>query len=756
MTSRIKRLLAPRSIALVGGAWAASRAIGYTGELWRLHPKRPSTPETPYYRSVDELPGSPDATFVAAPNVEVPNIAQALVRRDAGGFVCFAAGFSETATDQGHQLTRDLVAGAGDLPFFGPNCYGFINFFDGAALWPDQVIGERRERGVALICQSGTIALNMLFNDRSLPIGYVLTVGNQTRLAVEDMIDLLADDERVTAFGLYVEGIKDAGRFVWAVEKARGLGKPVAIVKAGRTEAAARTARSHTGSLAGADVVFDAFCRQAGVARCESLAALCETLKLLHAGGPLTGRRVLIMGASGGDMAMTADAARDLDITFPTIPDESVAQLREILTDRVHISNPFDFHTHIWFDRPALRAMFSVAQRAGYDAVGFMLDCPSAAKADPTSYIAAIEEFIAAYPGAPTRAAVISSLPESIDAKTREMCLAAGIVPLQGQRQALEALDHAAAIGEVWASGSKVELRVPVRRIEHQSPVDAAGDPGHAASPTSESDPAGLTKALLASSRDTSAEPPLATQRHGPADARPLAESDSSPHARTLTESDTSPRARTLTESEGKAALAAFGVRIPQSHVVKADEAAAAAEAIGFPVVMKAASADLEHKSDVGGVVLNIRTLADAKSAAERLARLSDTLLVEEMVADGVAEILIGMTVDPQFGQVLVLGAGGVLTELLRDTVSLLPPFTATAIESALQRLKVGKLLAGYRGKPPADMAALVETALACTRYAEANIDKLIELDINPVIVRPAGRGAVAVDALIRIAPDRQ
>jgi acetyl-CoA synthetase len=701
-TSSIKRLLAPRSIALLGGAWAdavaaASRTIGYTGELWRVHPKRPSTRETPYFRSIDELPGSPDATFVAAPNTEVPNIAQALVRREAGGFVCFAAGFSETATDQGNQLTRDLVASAGDLPYFGPNCYGFINFFDGAALWPDQVIGARRERGVALICQSGTIALNMLFNDRSLPIGYVLTVGNQTRLAIEDMIELLADDERVTAFGLYVEGIKDAARFVRAVAKARTLGKPIAIVKAGRTEAAARTARSHTGSLAGADVVFDAFCRQAGLARCDSLAALCETLKLLHVGGPLPGRRVLIMGASGGDMAMTADAARDLDITFPTIPEEPVARLREILTDRVHIANPFDFHTHIWFDRPALRAMFSVAQRAGFDAVGFMIDCPSAVKADPASYIAAIEEFIAAYPNAPTRGAVICSLPESLEAATREMCLAAGVVPLQGQRQALEALDLAASVGEAWASGAQVELRRPGTPPSSDASAPATGS---------------------ASAPDHNTRAP----------------------------------ARTLTEPEGKAALSAFGVRIPKSRVVKPTDAAAAAEAIGFPVVMKAASASLEHKSDVGGVALNIRTRAEAEAAADRLSRLSDTLLVEEMVADGVAEILIGVTVDPQFGQVLVLGAGGVLTELLRDTVSLLPPFTAPAIESALKRLKVVKLLAGYRGKPPADVAALVETALACTRYAAANVDKRLELDINPVIVRPAGRGAVAVDALIRIA----
>ena len=722
--SSIQRLLSPRSIALVGGVWAdavanALRAIGYDGTVWHVHPKRFSS-DIQYFRSIDELPGSPDATFVAAPNVEVPNIAAALVRKQAGGFVCFAAGFSETTSDEGNRLTQELVTCAGDLPFFGPNCYGFINLFDGAALWPDQVVGGRRKRGVALICQSGTIALNLLFNQRSLPIGYVLTVGNQTRLAVEDMIELLAEDERVTAFGLYVEGIKDAARFARAVEKARAAGKPIAMVKAGRTEAAARTARSHTGSLAGADTVFDSFCRQAGVARCDSLATLCETLKVLHTGGPLSGRRVLVMGASGGDMAMTADAARDLPLEFPPIPEESVGRLREVLTDRVHIANPFDIHTHIWFDRPALRATFSTAQRAGFDAVGFMVDCPPADKADPASYIAVIEEFIAAYPGAPTRGAIICSLPESLDAQTREMCLAAGIVPLQGQRQALEALALAAGVGEAWKNGAEIELRAP-----RQAPTQ---DDGGEAAPQDVLAPIDARAAdrSLARSGDGSHTPPHSTQANQTA-------------------------ARTLAEHEGKAALAAFGVRTPLSKVVAPVDAAVAAEAIGFPVVIKAASASLEHKSEVGGVMVNIRTAAEARAAADRLARLSHALLVEEMVTDAVAEILIGMTVDPQFGQVLVLGAGGVLTELLRDTVTLLPPFTPDRIESGLKTLGVSKLLEGFRGRPPADVAALVETALACARYAEANVDSLLELDINPVIVRPAGRGAVAVDALIRL-----
>jgi acyl-CoA synthetase (NDP forming) len=676
----MQRLLAPRSVALIGGAWAdavhaASRAIGYAGQIWRIHPSRPSSASQHYFRSVEELPAAPDAAFIAAPNRDVPGIAAGLRQRGSGGFVCFAAGFSETATPEGERLTRELIAGAGELPFFGPNCYGFINFFDGVALWPDQMVGARRERGVVLICQSGTIALNLLFNDRSLPLGAVLTVGNQTRLAAEDLIELLADDERVSAFGLYLEGIKDVRRFAAAAERARLAGKPIALIKAGRTAAAADTVRTHTGALAGADGAFDAFCAQAGLARCESLATLCETLKIFHAGGPLRGRRVLAMGASGGDMAMTADAARSLQLQFAPLPETARLQLREILSDKVHLSNPFDFHTHIWFDLPRQRQMFSVVQRCGYDAVAFMLDCPPA-PADDVAYVNAVKEFAAALPGAPARGAVVSSLPESLSAATRELCFAAGIVPLQGQREALEALDLAATVGTRWAQGATVELRIPA--------------PGAQAS-------------------------------------------------------------RALSEYEGKRALAAHGVPVPRAALVAVPDAAAAATSLGFPVVIKAAAAALEHKSEAGGVILNVRDAAAADTAAQRLAHLSGMLLVEEMVTDGVAEVLVGISVDPQFGQLLVLGAGGVLTELLRDSVSLLPPFSAQGIEAALARLRIARLLSGFRGQPPGDVPALVAAVLACTRYAAANLARLSELDLNPIIVRPQGKGAVAVDALIRL-----
>ena len=680
-----------------------------------------------------------------------------MAARGCGGFVCFSAGFSETGGERGRRLTQDLVSQAGAVPFFGPNCYGFVNFFDRAALLPDQVVGEPIERGVALICQSGTIALTLMFNDRSLPIGCLFSVGNQTRLAVEDLIEILCDDPRVTAFGLYLEGIKDTSAMARAAAKACAAGKPIAVIKSGRTAAAARTAHSHTGALAGEDSVFEAFCQQAGIARCDTLGTLCETLKVFHLGGALPGRKVLVMGASGGDMAMTADVARTLDLDFAAIPQDRAATLQQQLTDRVTVANPFDIHTYLWFDPPALGRVFNTTLRSGYDAVGFMLDCPPEQKADGASYHAVIDEFIAAAqvaaapldasahiaaapviaapldtsapaavapldpsvhiatapviagaqaaalpldasaphvgppagatpaargPSLPSRAALIASLPETISPRIRARCLAAGVMPLQGQREALEALSLAAAVGTAWRDGPGVRLHVPTRI------------PGAAAHPDG---------------------------------------------------------TYSLTESEGKHALAAFGVPVPPGHVVPASAVAHAAATLGYPVVIKAVGAHLEHKTEVGGVALNIRSAVEAEAAGRRLATLSDTLLVEQMTTDGVAEMLIGVIVDPQFGQVLVLGAGGVLTELLADSVTLLPPWTRKSIEAGLQRLAVTKLLAGYRGKPAGDRPRLVDAILGIAAYAAAHIETVLEIDVNPVIVRPAGNGVVAVDTLIRM-----
>jgi acetyl-CoA synthetase len=529
---------------------------------------------------------------------------------------------------------------------------------------------------VALICQSGTLAMTLMSNHRSVPIGYIYTVGNQTRLALEDLIEILCTDERVSAFGLYVEGIKDHERFARAAAVARAAGKPIALVKAGRTEVAVRTAQTHTGALTGNDAVFDAFCRQAGIARCETLSSLCETLKVLHAGGPLTGRKVLVIGYSGGDMAMAADVCGDFGLAFSSFQAGQAEHLRELMGERVTIANPFDLHTYIWFDLARQREVYEYVMNCGFDAVALMLDCPPESS-DLTAFTNAIEQFVAAGASSPAaRPALLASLPETMPERVRTLCLRSGVVPLQGLREGLEALDRAGAIGENWRDGAVVQL-----------------------------------------SRPRTARGPVCT----------------------------------LSEFEAKAALAAYGVPVPQSRRVAVNQAVATAASIGYPIVMKADVEALAHKSDIGGVLLNIRTPAEASAAATQLGQLSSTVLVDQMIVDGVAEILVGAVVDTHFGLTLVLGAGGVLTELLTDNVSLLPPYTRETILKALQRLRVYRLLEGYRGKPAGDVPALLDAILAVARYAQDQLAVLVELDVNPIIVRPVGAGVAAVDALIRL-----
>jgi acetate---CoA ligase (ADP-forming) len=676
----LQPLLNPRSIALLGSTdWTDAVAIGadkigFRGEIWRVHPRRESTAQKTYYRSVDELPGVPDCAFLAIPAQDAPAAARALAARGCGALVGFSSGFSEIGTAQGAALSEELRRAAGTLPYLGPNCYGMVNFFDRVALWPDQVVGESPQRGVALICQSGTIALTLMFNDRSLPIGYLITVGNQERLAAEDLIAALCTDARVTAIGLYLEGIKDVARFAKAAHLARESGKPIAIIKSGRSAAAARTAHSHTGAMTGSDAVFDAFCLQAGIARCQTLAELCETLKLLHAGGPLAGRRVIVMGCSGGDMAMTADLAEPLSLEFPAFDADTAAPLRALLGDRVTIANPFDIHTYTWFDHAAMRQIFGHVFSTDVDAVAFMLDCPPPGRAEDSAFVPVIDEFIAAAANAGPRAALLASLPETLNHSIRTRCIAGGVVPLQGLEEGLKALQHGAAIAAAWRRDFPV--------IEPSSQLTG--------------------------------------------------------------------KARLIGERAAKTRLAEFGLSVPAAVVATPAAAAAAARSLGFPVAMKITGGDVAHKSDRGGVVLNIRSMPEAELAARQLGTLASELLIEKMVEDGVAEILVGVVSDPQFGQVLVIGGGGVQAELWKDMVRLLPPWSRGSIGAALPRLKCWPLLCGFRGMPPADSDALTSAVLAIAGYASAHRATLVEMDVNPVIVCRRGLGAIAVDALIR------
>ena len=670
----LERLFRPKTVAVYGGKWSdyvveQCIKLGFSGKIWRVHPNRKDC-----FHSSEELPDAPDVVFFGINRELTIQEFSTLRQRGLGGAVVFASGFGEEK--DGTEYARKLESAAGALPFIGPNCYGFVNFFDRVALWPDQVTGLQIDRGVAFIAQSGTISISMMSQRRSLPLGYVISLGNQQRLAAEDLIRYCAEDDRVSAIGLYLEGILDLPKFIEAVDYARTLGKPIALIKAGSSEKGRSAANTHTGALTGSDSLHDALFERLGIARCETLSSLVETLKLLHCFGPLPSKRVLVLGASGGDMAMISDSASKLDLDFSQIPETETDNLRASVGERVKLNNPLDIQTATWFDYPKLRKMFNVLLRCDYAVTAFMVDPQDEIEADTESFDRAIDILLDAVKENPTsgHAALLSSLPESLSKSTREKCLRAGVAPLQGLVESLEALQHAAKISKAWSEWSLPEIIPPI----------------------------------------------LDTLNF-----------------------------RTLTESESKEILAQHEFDVPRSRLASEEQVSVAAEEIGFPLVLKVVAPEMSHKTEHGGVAVNLKNIPEVIEAAAGMSRIAEYFIVEEMITDGVAELILGVSVDPQFGPTLTLGAGGILTELLRDSVSLLFPVSESQVSQAIEKLRINILLKGWRGNPEGDTEALVVAVLKLAEFVERHSERLAGCDINPLIVRPRGKGVIVVDALI-------
>ena len=315
---RLSRLLAPRSIAVVGGA-PAERVVqqclklGFEGPIWPVHPKRADLAGVPCLPSLDDLPGVPDAVFLGVNRLATVEAMGVLSRIGAGGAVCYGSGFAEAGDDD---LQDSLLAAADGLPFFGPNCYGFVNTFDRVALWPDEHGCARHDSGVAIVSQSGNVAVNLTFQQRGLRLGSMITVGNQASLGSDDAVAALLDDDRITAIGLFLEAVRDAQQFAEVAERAAAKGVPLVALQTGRSEAGALIASSHTGSMSGRAAAYDALFARYGVATVRTPAELLETLKLLDNGGSLPGRKIVSLSCSGGEASLVADRSEATELTF--------------------------------------------------------------------------------------------------------------------------------------------------------------------------------------------------------------------------------------------------------------------------------------------------------------------------------------------------------------------------------------------------------------------------------------------------------
>lgn len=675
-----ERLINPHSIAVFGGAQAEELIrqcdlLGYTGDIFPVHPTKKEILGRKVYRSVADLPTSPDAAYVGVNRNLTIDIIRNLAARDSGGAVCYATGFTEAGTE-GSELQRQLLEASGDMPLVGPNCYGLINYISGASLWPDQQGGRRVENGVAIITMSSNVGFNLTMQRRGLPIAYMMSLGNRLKFDLHDAMRALASQEQVTAIGLYLETMPNPKAFEEAVNFARKLGKPIVVIKTGRSDVAKQMVVSHTASLAGSDVLVSALFERLGVARVDSLEALIESLKVLHVLGPLSGGRIGAMSTSGGDLTLLADAMPS-NLSMPPLSEDVTKRLRAVAHERVNAANPLDYQMFSWNDEVTNDKLFSAFLSDKFDVSLCLLDYPRDDRCDQSTWLGAERGFVSALKATNTKGAVMATFADTINESVAERLMKDGVVLLAGIDTGLIAIKAAVDIGAAWKQ---------------------------------------------------TAQAPLFENFHLPTDST----------------------MRILDESESKKILSQWDITIPAAQKAEGvEQAVMASEALGYPVVVKALG--VAHKTDVGGVKLNLRNAEEVSAAVNEMSKLSKTFLIEKMIQGTVTELIVGVARDEQFGPYLVVGGGGILVEMLKDSASLLLPTTREDVLRALHGLKCAPLLNGFRGKPHADVNAAVDVILKIVNAVEKNPTAIVELDINPLMLLPEGQGAIAADALLKM-----
>lgn len=692
----IERLIRPKSIAVFGGSWAYSvieqcQKMGYTGKLWPVHPNRDSVAGLPCYASIDALPDAPDASFLGVNRETTIELVAKLASIGAGGAVCFAAGFSEAIEEDAGsaELEQALLDAAGDMPLLGPNCYGFINCLDRALLWPDQHGALPVESGVAIVTQSSNIAINLTMQIRGLPIAYIFTVGNQAKVTLAQLAMTALADDRVTAVGLHIEGFGSIREFEQLARCALSVGKRVIALKVGKTETARQALKSHTSSLAGSDASADAFLTRIGITRVHSLSVFVETLKLLHVSGGLEDRQVLSMSCSGGEACLIGDAAVEHGLSCPPLNESQISALRTALGPRVALANPLDYHTYIWNDRQAMQAMFAGMLNTKAGIAVLVLDFPRVDRCAYDSWMVAIDAFKAAGQHWSGQLAVLASLPENMPEFIAMGLMQAGVVPLCGLDDSVAAI---AAASNVSTSNTQAQVNV-----------------------------SSYSSVLLPNCSVDNLDSDLVALEEAAAKRWLALQKVSAPRSVLLSKADI-------------------------ANVDWKDELSKKCTNLTWPVVLK--STGSLHKSDTGGVVLNIENPLQLAAAIIAMESVSD-FFVEEQVGGIVCELLVGIVRDPVHGFLMTLGAGGVQTELLSDTISGLLPLTSSQLHTMLASLRCYPLLGGYRGRAGCDINNVLDTLMKIQQAAISIADDLYELEINPLLCTE--QGTIAADALLRI-----
>ncbi len=701
-TERLRTLFEPRSIALVGASekstWSLMIHIGltqggFTGKVYYINPRNPTVHGQPTVARLTNIGEPVDLCYIMVSTDAVLPVIHDMIEAGIHNAVVLTGGFAEQ-DEHGRALQEEItrLAAEHDLAIIGPNCMGYINITrstEAMATLPERPI---LAGSVALISQSGALGGMMLnyAHTQNVGLSMLVSTGNEATVSVTDALQYAVEDEATKVIALFMETIREPDHFVQIARRAFERGKPIITLKAGRSEVTARVALTHTGALTGDDRVIDALLRQLGIIRVNSVEELILTANAFANVGQLAGRRLGIVAISGGACDLAADLAEEAGIALPIFTEQTRNDLRALLPVLGPANNPLDVTGAAMNNQDLMGNLLGVvAHNLGLDAVLCMMEPPADETPQSRFLMNILTGIGQALKRSPIPAFMIPLASNDVRGSGRAFLERTGVPFLSGGIRIL-----------IPALGKLMDWTERYRTAQaHESSA--------------------LSRGVRSMSLDGAASG-----------------SWSEYQARAFLEQQRIPV-------------------VPATLVTSEEQAAEAARAMGFPVALKIASPDIVHKSDIGGVKLALQNEDAVREAFTQVmgsakAALSEAriegVLVSPMRSGGI-ELLVGVTRDATWGQVLAVGMGGILVEVLKDTSLRVLPVTRDDVRSMLAELQGAKLLHGARGSKPADMNALVEVIYRTAELAQSLKAELESLEINPL--RVDGSQIEALDAVV-------
>lgn len=702
IVENIQYLVRPKTIAMVGATennigkatYENLQRLQYTGNIYCVHPKRETVFGVKAYKTLADVPSEIDCCVLVLRSTLIPGAIAEMKEKGVKAAIIFASGFSEMG-EEGQKLQAEVshLLREADIAACGANCLGLINLVDNIPLYSAPIDAENLRGPVGMVAHSGSACIGMMSANRGTGYSYLVSCGNEAGVQIPEYFEFMLSDPDTKVLAGYVEAIRNPEAMAAVARKSVEQSKPIVIMNTGRSAIGQKTASAHSGALASASVIVEAFCRKHHILTVKSFDEQAEALELFSylKDVELTSDKIGCTAISGGQLGFTCDVAEDVGLTFADIGQAAVERLKKVLPDFATAGNPLDVTTAL-FDPEAYKEC--VRAIADDPETGLILVCQDAeslmAEGEKGLYNAIAAAMVEVQQEISKPIIVFSPISDGFYPEFKAILKAGNIPLLQGAHSALNAVKLLIQ----WSNAKKA------MREEQEAGAAAACE----------------RKAVAL------------------------------------------PKKKSLSERESKGVFAWYGLSVAEDVMAfSLADAVAAAEEMGYPVVLKVDSPDIMHKTEAGIVALNVSSTAELSVEYERILKNANTydanarilgVSVQEMVPKGI-EVLVGAKNDPRFGPAIMVGIGGIFVEIFKDfSLELTPVDKKTAIQM-MEQLKARELFYGARGAAPADVDALAEFICKFSNMVMANRDQIAEVDINPVIVLPQGQGVKAVDGLI-------